>query len=92
MSNFNHYVIYNPTTFQRTSNVYATERAAKAQRTKLIKAGKAPVDAVVDTFINWFEKEPMVPTVNLMSGETIMIRQSNKGTILDPGTEAYWVV
>lgn len=32
----------------------------------------------------------MVPTTNLMSGKTVMIRQQDKGSCCDPSTEAYW--
>lgn len=35
-------------------------------------------------------KQPMVETVNLMSGKKLMIPASEKGGCTDPGTETYW--
>lgn len=32
----------------------------------------------------------MIPTINLMTGKEVMIRQQDKGGPCDPATERYW--
>lgn len=36
------------------------------------------------------EQDEMVEVRNLMSGNPVMIRKSDRGTCVDPSTERYW--
>ena len=84
------YVIYHKDSFKRVGKLYATERAAKGQRTKMLNHGLITANYIVGEFVFWAQNEPLVETTNIMSGATIQIPQSQKGTFLDPGTETYW--
>lgn len=90
------FVIYNTETFklfrQNFTNVsYDEERTAKAQFTKFAKSGKLdPNEWKVIEYSKFREIEPMVETVNLMSGKKTMIRASDAGSCVDVGTETYW--
>lgn len=93
------YYIYNPTTYKQYfpkhsaygPGRYATEQAAKAQRTKAIRAGALTEEWQVIPVQQYRDNEPMVETRNILNpaGGPIMIRLSEKGTCTDPGTELY---
>lgn len=34
--------------------------------------------------------DPMVEVINMMSGQPVLIRKSDRGTCVDPSTETYW--
>jgi len=36
------------------------------------------------------EIDPMVEVINMMSGQPVLIRKSDRGTCVDPSTETYW--
>lgn len=67
---------------------FQTEKGAKMSLRRRYKE-KYP-DAVVMSREEFNRTEPIVETKNLMTGKTIMIRASEKGTCCDPGTERYW--
>ena len=87
------YFIYNPTTYKRLikGNGDAiraeTERAAKAQLTK------SGVDKNVWKIIpvrEFYDNEPDVEVINLMSKLPCKIKISERGGCCDPSTERYW--
>lgn len=51
---------------------------------------RALADAVVMDSETFQQLDVLVETKNLLSGKTVMIRKSQKGTCVDPGTETYW--
>lgn len=93
------FYIYNPTTYAQYfpkhsmygPGRYETEQAAKAQRTKAIKAGKLNEDWKVISVEEFNANEPMVETRNILNPDAgpIMIRISQRGGCCDPGTETY---
>lgn len=80
------FVLMNPET-KRIVARYPSERGAKIARTRKFKGQNLEVMALAVYDVGF---RTMVPTVNLMSGETIMIDVNDKGTCVDPGTETYW--
>jgi len=65
-----------------------TERGAKISLTR--KYSKRYPNAKVIDSATFRDTEPMVETRNLLSGQTCMIRASEKGVgSCDPGTERY---
>ncbi len=91
------YFIFNANTYRQYRKPngfegrYATERAAKAQLTKLTKAGKLEGEGwKYDTATNFYNSEPLVEVKNLMSGLPVMIPLSSRGGPTDVSTERYW--
>lgn len=64
---------------------YPTERGAKIARTR-----KYPGTEVMDREVYDVGFRKMVPTVNMMTGKTVMIDANLKGGCCDPATERYW--
>lgn len=93
------YMIYHPTTYQPYypnhsvfgPGTYETERAAKAQLTKAVKAGKIDSTWLTIECKAYYDNEPLVETHNMLnpSAGKIMIRLTQKGGCCDPATEAY---
>ena len=71
--------------------IYKTQAAAQAQCTRLNKqyGGTLQWQAMSHEQFQYYHN-PMVQTRNLMSGLPVMIRRSEQGTCIDPGTEQYW--
>jgi hypothetical protein len=88
------YVIYNTnTTILLTDKRYATERAAKSARTRLLKkAGDKYADqdfSIAEAKDFYQNIELMVERVNLMSGKKYM-ESVNTPSYCSPSCEAYW--
>lgn len=83
------FVLYR-TDSTRIVNTYATQAAAKAARTRAIKAGKAADTlAVADYEIYTTLIEETVERTNLMTGKKY--RESvNTPNFCSPASEAYW--
>lgn len=98
------YTIYNPKTYQLLRVVkngywqdasYATERAAKAQLTKLSTGLRPKINAdewKVISMAEYREVEPMVEVISIGSGKPVQIRLSERGGCTDPSTERYWTM
>lgn len=93
------WVIYNTNTWrlyngrQYSGKMYATERAAKAQLTKLTKGLKPELDAAEWTVApveQWEANQPTVTVTNLMTGKPVHLKASQVGGVLDPSMERYW--
>jgi hypothetical protein len=70
---------------------YASQQGAKAMATRLNKQyGDTKQWIVMSREQFEHHYNPMVETKNLMSGETVMIRKSEKGGCCDPAMERYW--
>ncbi len=89
------YVIYNTTTTILLSDKgYATERAAKAARTRILKKdtkGKyADQDFAISEASEFYANiELEVERVNIMNGKTYM-EKVNTPNCCSPSTETYW--
>jgi len=67
-----------------------TLRGAKISYTRKYKELYPDSVIIEDKVFN--AKEPMVETVNLMSGKKLMIKASEKDSCVDPGTERYFTM
>jgi hypothetical protein len=65
-------------------------RGAKISYSRKYK--KLYPDALIVSEKEFREKEPMVETINMMSGKVCKIPASQKGGCCDPGTERYWTM
>lgn len=89
------YVVYNvgSTRIETGSNgkvLYATEAAAKAARTRMLKkAGRVMQLEVADTVTYYNTIEQMVARVNLVSGQEYN-ESVNTPNYCSPASEAYW--
>ncbi len=88
------YIIYRSETGERVDRYkqYKTESAAKAARTRMLKAGKGSIDTdlAIATYDEWEEKENYdVERVNLMSGKKYMEPRFTP-VHLSPAFESYW--
>lgn len=95
------WVIYNTKKFtlwcgaQYGAKHYATERAAKAQYTRLTKGLRAVLkeeDWKVASHAEFLALEPEVEVISLMSGKPCKIKASERGGCCDPSTERYWTM
>ena len=98
------FTIYNPTTYRMLrvfkngywqDAQYETERAAKAQLTRLSTGLKPKIDAAewkIISMKDYRDNEPMVEVINLTSGKPCMIPISQEGSCTDPSTESYWTM
>lgn len=66
-----------------------TEFCAKANGLPVYDLGPYAV-MEYSAFRARFGLDDMVPVVNLMSGETVLIRREDRGGCTDPSTEQYW--
>lgn len=87
------YIIYRSETGERVNDKsYKTAAAAKAARTRMIKAGKGSIDtdfAIAPRHV-WEEEENYeVERVNLMSGKTYMEPRFTP-VHCSPAFESYW--
>ena len=71
--------------------VYATEAAAKAAKTRMVRKGKHAADAIEVAEITVYTTliEKMVKRVNLMSGKEYY-ESVNTPNYCSPASEAYW--
>lgn len=69
---------------------FPTERGAKISLKRKYAPEQNPDLQVMHTEVYDLGFRRKVPTVNLMSGETLMIDVNDKGSCVDPGTETYW--
>ena len=89
------FFIYNPDSYQRLTDRHGdpirteTERAAKGQ---LTKSGKDKSSWKVISSTDWYNNEPSVQVISLMSQKPVTIRLSEKGGCCDPSTERYWTM
>lgn len=68
---------------------YPTERGAKIARARFNR--NAGFDAYrVISFDEFNANDRMVTVTNLMSGNPVEIRESDRGTVCDPSMESYW--
>lgn len=72
------------------TKTYTTVRAAKAARTRLLKAGLITEEFKPITLEEFHKTDPMVTVKSLMSGADVQIPQSQVGSCCDPSTERYW--
>lgn len=100
MNNATRHLIYNTKT-QNTVREYGAPRIFESKRGAAIALAailRRQVTANRDDYLiitpnEFLEKyDPMVETTNLMSGKKVMIRQSEKGSCTDVGTERYWAM
>jgi uncharacterized membrane protein len=68
---------------------YATEAAAKAGLTRLLKTTKLPL-LIVMSYDAYHAQLPSRVVKNLMSGVEVQISADMVGTCCDPSTESYW--
>lgn len=80
------FVLMNPETHRIVAR-YPTERGAKIARTR-----KFPGTEVMHSDVYEVGFRKMVPTVNMMTGKTVMIDVNLKGGCCDPATERYWAM
>jgi hypothetical protein len=82
----------------RYDTVKQAERALRNARDRGHKirgrrySAEVLADAQVMTAQEFRDADVMVESKNLMSGATIMIPRSHKGTFMDPGCESYWTM
>lgn len=91
------YVVYSTETTRIVTEkrygkeVYATEAAAKAAKTRMVRKGKHAADAIEVAEITVYKTliEKMVKRVNLMSGKEYY-ESVNTPNYCSPASEAYW--
>ena len=96
------FVIYNTKDFHLWcgnsygAKFYATERAAKAQFTKLTKGMRAILkdeDWAIASYEDFQKIDPTVTVTSLMSGKPVLIKASQRGKCaVDPSMEGYWTM
>lgn len=96
------WVIYNTTNFrlwngnQYGPKHYETERAAKAQFTKLTKGLRAILkdsEWAIASYDDFNAMDPTVTVISLMSGKPVLIKASQRGRVAtDPSMDGYWTM
>lgn len=83
------FYLFNPDTMY-VYGMYPTERGAKIARTRILKKDPAHSEMMVgdETAYNLYDE--VIEVKNLMSGQMVKIRKSQKGSVCDPSTERYW--
>ncbi len=81
------FAIVNLTTWRHGGTFYTSRKRAEAAAKKL---GVADDNHKVMSYPEWLEGDVTVEVVNLMSGRTVGIKRSDRGTCCDPSTERYW--
>ena len=69
---------------------YDTLRGAKISYARKYK--KIYRNCVIISAKCFYDNEPEVDTVNMMSGKKVKIKASLQGGCCDPGTERYWTM
>lgn len=95
------FVIYNTKNFRcwpgsnwGSPKLYATERAAKGQFTRLTKGLRAVLkddEWAIAPYDDFLKIEPVVEVTSLMTGQPVKIKATAVGrAALDPSMEGYW--
>ena len=80
------YIIFDINT-NKIRKKYSSLRVAKAAFSRMKLDDKV---YAICSYLDWNKNDILVPVVNFMTGNIVMVRRSELGGCCDPSTELYW--